>query len=79
MYLISVEQNRCCYTAFRQHTKPKSQGGLGYITVSTGPDQPPHLIIDQDEMNNTLLKHSHTHFAKAQGSLFMVEPLMRLL
>jgi len=69
-YLIQAEQNHCCYTAFCQHTKPKSQGGLGYIT---------EIILDQDEMNNTLLEHSHTHFAKAQGSPFTVEPLMQLL
>jgi len=79
MYLIQVEQNCRCYAAFCHHTKPKSQGGLGYITVSSGPNQPPQIILDQDEMNDTLLDHSHTHFAKAQGSPFMVEPLTWLL
>jgi len=78
-YLICAEQNRPCYAAFRQHTKPKLQGGLGYITVSHRPDQPPQIILDQEEMNDTLLEHSRTHFAKAQGSPFTVEPLMHLL
>jgi len=79
MYLIRAEQNRCCYAAFRHHTKPKSQGGLGYITISQGADQSPQIILDQDEMNDTLLEYSCTHFTKAQGSPFTVDPLMQLL
>jgi len=39
-HLIQAEQNRRCYAAFRQTTKPKSQGGLSYITVPNG-DNPP--------------------------------------
>jgi len=65
MYLIHVEQNQCCYAAFRQTTKPKAQGGLSYITIQDGKN-PPTIILDQDDMNQTLLEYSRTHFAMAQ-------------
>jgi len=64
---------------FRHHTKPKSSGGLSYVTTSNGPDQPPTIIIDRDELDDTLLEYSRNHFAKAHGSPFTVEPLNRFL
>jgi len=76
--LIRAEQNRRCYSAFRHTTKPKSQGGLAYITVKDG-DNPPTTILDKDDMNNTLLEYSHSHFATAQGTPFTVAPLTHLL
>jgi len=77
-HLINAEQNRRCYASFRQHTKPKSPGGLAYITIQE-PGQPVKTIMDCDEMNDTLLDYSRTHFAKAQGSPFTIDPLQRLL
>jgi len=76
--LIRAEQNRCCYSAFRQTTKPKSQGGLAYITVPDG-NNSPTTILDKDDMNLTLLEYSRTHVATAQGTPFTVEPLNHLL
>ncbi len=76
--LICAEQNRRCYAAFRQTTKPKSQGGLSYITVPNG-NNPPITILDKDDMNHTLLEYSRTHFATAQGTPFTVDPLQCLL
>jgi len=77
-HLINAEQNRRCYAAFRQTTKPKAQGGLAYITVPNE-DHPPTTILDQEDMNQALLEYSRTHFATAQGSPFTVEPLKHLL
>jgi len=77
-HLINAEQNRQCYAAFRQTTKPKAQGGLAYITVNEE-DQSPTMILDQDDMNQALLEYSRSHFATAQGSPFTVEPLQHLL
>jgi len=77
-HLINAEQNRRCYAAFRQTTKPKAQGGLAYITVNEE-DQSPMMILDQDDMNQALLEYSRSHFATAQGSPFTVEPLQHLL
>jgi len=76
--LICAEQNRHCYSAFRHTTKPKLQGGLAYITVNNG-DNPPTTILNKDDMNNTLHDYSRIHFATAQGTPFMVEPLTHLL
>jgi len=45
-HLICAEQNKKCYMAFRQHTKPKSSGGLSRVTITNGPKQPPMIIID---------------------------------
>jgi len=78
-HLIRAEQNRRCYAAFHHHTKPRSQGGLAYITQNNGPNVPPTTIMDPDEMNETLLEYSRIHFSKAQGSPFTVEPLSNLL
>ncbi len=65
-YLIRAERNRHCYARFRQHTKPKAPGGLAYITVqnNTGENQP---LLDEQEMETTLLEYSRTHFAQAEG------------
>jgi len=76
--LIRAEQNRRCYSAFRHTTKPKSQGGLAYITIHDG-DNPTQMILDKDDMNHTLLEYSRKHFATAQGTPFTVEPLTHLL
>jgi len=73
-YLIQAEQNRQCYARFRQHTKPKSAGGLAYINVTTA-DGMTAPILEQGELETTLLEHSHTHFAQVEGSPFTVEPL----
>jgi len=78
-HLIRAEQNRRCYAAFRHHTKPRSQGGLAFITKHNGPTEPPTTIMEPDEMNETLLEYSRLHFSKAQGSPFTVEPLSNLL
>jgi len=77
-YLIRAERNRQCYARFREHTKPKAPGGLAYITVSNnnGENQP---LLDEQEMEATLLEHSRTHFAQAEGSPFTTDPLNRLL
>jgi len=76
--LIRAERNRQCYACFCQHTKPKAPGGLAYITIqdNNGAQQP---ILDQQELETTLLEYSRTHFAQANGSPFTVEPLNRLL
>jgi len=76
--LIRAEQNRWCYSAFRQTTKPKAQGGLAYITITEG-ENPPQTILDKDAMNATLLEYSRKHFATAQGSPFTVALLTHLL
>jgi len=77
-YLIRAERNRQCYARFRQHTKPKSAGGLAFVTVTNdkGTQQP---VLERDEMESTLLEYSCTHFARAEGSPFTQEPLGRLL
>jgi len=77
-YLIRAECNRLCYAHFRQHTKPKASGGLAYITVpdDSGIQKP---LLDKHELESTLLEHSHTHFAQAEGSPFTVKPLNCLL
>ncbi len=77
-YLISAEQNRRCYAAFRQTTKPRAPGGLAYITVPAG-DNPPTTLLDKDDMDQILLEYSRTHFATAQGLPFTIEPLAHLL
>jgi len=63
---------------FCQHTKPKLQGGLAFVTVkqANGKTQ---TLLNKGEMEETLLEHSHAHFAKVEGSLFMMDPLCRLL
>jgi len=77
-YLIRAERNRQCYARFRQHTKPKSAGGLAFVTVTQedGRKQP---LLDRNELEDTLLEYSRTHFARAEGSPFTQEPLGRLL
>ncbi len=78
-HLISTEQNRHCYAAFWQTTKPKAQRGLAYITILDG-NNLPTTILDKNDMNQTLLEYSRTHFATAQGLLpFTVAPLNHLL
>jgi len=76
--LIRAEQNRRCYAAFRQSTKPKATGGLAYIMVPDGENQP-RTIMEKDELDDTLLEYSRKHFATAQGTPFTVEPLQHLL
>jgi len=44
-----------------------------------GPNQPPTTILEADKMNETLLEYSRTHFHKAHGSPFTIEPLEHLL
>jgi len=78
-HLIRAEQNRRCYAAFRSHTKPKAAGGLAYLTTKVDPQQPVEMILEPDEMDMTLLDYSHTHFARAQGSPFTIDPLARLV
>jgi len=78
-HLIRAEQNRRCYAAFRQHTKPRSPGGLAYLKTTNPTDQSTTMILDPDEMNETLLDYSCEHFTKAQGSPFTIEPLNHLL
>jgi len=78
-HLIRAEQNWCCYTAFCHHRKPRSQGGLVYITKNNGPNETPTTIMYMDEMNNMLLEYIQLHFSKAQGSPFTIAPLNHLL
>jgi len=78
-HLIRAEKNKKCYAAFHRHTKLKSSGGLAFINTTTGPEHTPTTIIDQTEIEDTLLEYSHDHFAKAHGSPFTSEPLSRLL
>jgi len=77
-YLIQAERNRQCYARFCHHTKPKSAGGLAFVTVtkSDGTQQP---LLDRAEIEDTLLEYSRTHFATADGSPFTCDPLSRLL
>jgi len=77
-YLIRAERNRLCYAQFRQHTKPKPPGSLAYVTVcdAQGTQQP---LLDRDELETTLLEHSRTHFAQAEGSPFTTKPLSCIL
>jgi len=76
--LIRAEQNRHCYAAFRQSTKPKATGELAYITVPDRENKP-RTIMEKDELDDTLLEYSRNHFATAQGTPFTVEPLQHLL
>jgi len=78
-HLIYTEQNCQCYNAFHQHTKPKLAGGLAFITTMSEDNQTPTMIMDPDEINKTLLEYIRDHFAKAQGSLFTIDPLQCLL
>jgi len=73
-YLIRAERNRQCYVRFRQHTKPKSAGGLAFVNVTTenGEKQP---LLEREALETTLLEYSRTHFARAEGSPFTQEPL----
>jgi len=77
-YLIRAKRNCMCYARFRQHTKPKASGGLVYITV---PDEngEPQPLLDQQDLESTLLDHSRKHFAQVEGSPFTVDPINRLL
>jgi len=77
-YLIWAERNRQCYACFRNHTKPKLSGGLAFVTVQdeNGIQQP---LLERDDIKDTLLEYSRTHFAKAEGSPFTQEPLNHLL
>jgi len=77
-YLIQVENNCQCYAHFQNHTKAKLPGGLAFVTVQhdNGTTQ---TLLDHDKLEDTLLKYSSTHFAKAKGSPFTNEPLSRLL
>jgi len=77
-YLIRAEQNQWCYARFRQHMKPKAPSGLAYINVPNEEGKL-QLILDQQEMEDTLLEFSQMHFAKAKGSPFTTEPLNCLL
>jgi len=74
-HLIQAERNKQCYAAFRQHTKPKLSGGLAYVTTQKNPEDQPTIILDKEELDDTLLNYSQQHFAKAQGSPFTMEPL----
>ncbi len=38
-----------------------------------------HLVLDQEDLKETLLEHSRTHFVQVEGSPFTVEPLGHLL
>jgi len=78
-YLIRAEQNCHCYAALHKHTKPKSAGGLAYITTESEPSQPPVIIIDREDMDDTLLEYCQKHFATEQGMPFTTEPLSHLL
>jgi len=77
-YLIRAERNRQCYARFRHNTKPKSSGSLAFVTVkdANGVQQP---LLEQDEIEDTLLEYSRTQFAKAEGSPFTQAPLNHLL
>jgi len=55
--------------------KPKSPGSLSFIKVP----QASIPIVDHNNIEDTLLEYSRTHFAKAKGSTFTTEPLTRLL
>jgi len=77
-YLIRAERNRQCYARFRHYTKPKLAGGLAFVNI-TLEDGTQHPLLDRDEIEDTLLEHSRTHFAAADGSPFTCEPLSRLL
>jgi len=77
-YLIRAECNRQCYARFRQHTKPKSAGGLAYINT-TDEDGVTTPLLEKTELEEKLLEHSRKHFSQVEGSPFTVEPLSRLL
>jgi len=72
-HLICAEQNHRCYIAFHKYTRPKSLGGLAYLTTNLTSQQQPTMILEPEDMNNTLLDYSQTHFAWAKGSPFMVD------
>jgi len=78
-HLIRAEQNCRCYAAFQQNTKPRSSGGLAYLKTTNPANNSSTLILDPEEMNDTLLDYSREHFAKAQGSPFTIAPLQNLL
>jgi len=55
-----------------------NSGGLAFVTIpsSNGMMTP---LLDQDDIEDTLLEYSKTHFAQAEGLLFIQEPLSHLL
>jgi len=63
---------------FCNHNKPKSSGKLAFATVhdEDGVQQP---LLECDDIKDTLIEYSRTHFAKAEGSPFMQAPLNHLL
>jgi len=78
-YLIWAEQNKRCFHAFRQHTKPRSAGGLAHIITQSEETQAPVTVIEREEMEEILLEYCRNHFATAQGTPFTTEPLNHLL
>ncbi len=47
--------------------------------MQDNPTQQPNIILEKEELDETLLTYSREHFAHAQGSPFTVETLSRLL
>jgi len=78
-YIIHAKQNWRCFAEFHNYTKPKSAGGLAYITKTSASKQQPTTIINSDDMNDALLDYSCNHFATAHGTPFTAEPLSCLL
>jgi len=77
-YMIRAERNRQCYARFHQHTKPKSAGGLAFVTV-TNDDGMWQPLLGCNKLETMLLEYSWTHFACAEGSPFMQELPRHLL
>jgi len=46
------------------------------VTTANGPQQP---LLDHNDIEDTLLEYSRTHFTMADGSPFTHDPLNRLL
>jgi len=78
-HLIQDEQNWPCYASLRQHTKPKLSGSLAYGTWQEPNEQHPTILLDKEELDDTLLECSQQHFTIAQGTPFTTEPLLHLL
>jgi len=72
-YLIHAKRDRQCYARFWHHTKPKAQGGLAFVNIHDAKGNT-HTLLDKEEMEDTIHKFSHTHFAKAERSSFTADP-----
>jgi len=72
-YLIRAEHNRQCYIYFHQHTKPKSPGGLAYVTICNENDQT-QLLLNKKSWKQHSLNIATCTLHKQMGLLSLLNP-----